>query len=143
MQELSLHIILQSPPAQVDYALQKGSGSKFETVQRQKSTGKDLLFSFTVNVKEAKDGQPDFSGPFVQGPAGERFIYIGIGAYAGVPGSAWDRRLKVPLRDITWDMVRKAADSAAGLQTHVPGTGKDGTPSCATVKPFEGWRLRS
>jgi hypothetical protein len=24
----------------------------------------------------------------------------------------------------------------------VPGTGKDGGPNCATVKPFAGWRLK-
>jgi Family of unknown function (DUF5990) len=25
------------------------------------------------------------------------------------------------------------------LETKVPGTGRDGGPNCATVKPFEGW----
>jgi hypothetical protein len=27
------------------------------------------------------------------------------------------------------------------LETLVPGSGRDGSPSCATVKPFDGWKL--
>jgi len=140
-QELLLQIILESPPANVDYGLQKGSGSQFETVQKQRSQGKDLLFTVSINQKEGKDGQPDFAGAFVQGPAGERFVYIGIGSFAGQANAAWDRRLKIPLRGITREMVQQAAEPGYVLETHVPGTGKDGTPTCATVKPFEGWRV--
>jgi hypothetical protein len=29
----------------------------------------------------------------------------------------------------------------AVLETAVPGTAKNGEPMCATVKPFEGWRM--
>jgi len=29
------------------------------------------------------------------------------------------------------------------LQTSVPGKGKDGTPNCATVKPFAGWMVKT
>ena len=35
------------------------------------------------------------------------------------------------------DMV----ESQAVLEARVPGTGKDGGPSCATVKPVDGWKL--
>ena len=27
------------------------------------------------------------------------------------------------------------------LQATIPGTGKDGGPSCATVKPIDGWKV--
>jgi len=47
------------------------------------------------------------------------------------------RRLKVPLSGITMAMIK----SQAVLEARVPGTGKDGGPSCATVKPFGGWKL--
>jgi hypothetical protein len=140
-QSISLHIVLETPPAGVDYGLQKGSGSKFEIVQKQRSAGKYLQFTFTVGLKQGKDGQPDFSGPFVQGPAGGRFVYIGIGTFAEQADSVWSRRLKIPLQGITREMVQQAAEADRLLETHVPGTGKDGTPSCATVKPFEGWRV--
>ena len=89
----------------------------------------------------SKDSTLNFLGPFVQGPPAERFIYIDIGTYAGQTETPWSRRLKVPLRGITSDMIdRVLADAQSLLEIRVPGTGKDGSPTCATVKPFPGWR---
>jgi hypothetical protein len=120
--------------------LQKGRGSGYETIQTQRSEAQDLHFEFTVGVRDSpKDGLPDFLGPFVQGPAGDRFVYIDIGTYAGQTDTGWSRRLKIPLRGITWEMVAQAESSGAALETRVPGTGRDGGPNCATVKPFGGW----
>ncbi len=126
--ELMLKVVLENAPAGVDFGLQKGSGSKYETVQKQRSGNGDLTFEFSVTMKPG----PDFSGPFVQGKAGERFVYLDIGTCAGQFDSPWTRRLKIPLRDIP--------GTATQLETRVPGTAKDGGPNCATVKPFAGWR---
>ena len=141
--ELTLRIVLEKPPAGVDFGLQKGRGSDYETIQKQRSKAKDLDFEFTVGVKaRSKDDMPVFVGSLVQGPPGERFIYIDIGTCAGQADSCWSRRLKIPLSSVTWDMFdRVLANSEAVLETRVPGTGKDGGPTCATVKPFEGWKL--
>jgi hypothetical protein len=50
--------------------------------------------------------------------------------------------LKIPLAGITWMMLGEAlADAQMVLETRVPGTGRDGSPSCATVKPFDGWKV--
>jgi hypothetical protein len=70
-----------------------------------------------------------------------RFIYINIGKSAGQFGSCWERRLKIPLGGITWEMIEKASTKML-LEARLPGTGKDGGPSCATVKPTEGWAVR-
>ena len=137
--ELTLRIILEKPTTGVDFGLQKGRGSNYETVQTQRSTGKDLRFEFGVRVARASDGSPNFLGPFAQGPSGQRFIYIDIGTYAGQTDTCWSRRLKIPLYGITWQML----DAAKRLETRIPGTGKDGSPACATVKPFAGWRVVS
>jgi hypothetical protein len=141
--ELNFRIVLQEPPAGVDFALQIGRGAEYETVQTQRSTGRDLSFEFSVGVKAASERvAPDFRGPFVQGPTGQRFVYIDIGTYARQTDTPWSRRLKVPLSGITRDMLdRVSADSSMVLETRVPGTGKDGGPNCATVKPFGGWKL--
>lgn len=140
---LHLHIILTAPPPDVMFALQKGSGNVYETVQKQISGKDDLSFSFSVQVKGdwSKDALPKLSGSFVQGPANGKFVYINIGTYAGQVGSAWARRLKVPLSGISWKDV-DAMKSNALLQAIVPGTGKDGGPNCATVKPFAGWHIK-
>ena len=81
--DLTLRITLEKPTAGVDFGLQKGRGNNYETVQTQRSKGKDLLFECSVRVNKAKDSKPNFLGDFVQGPVGERFVYIDIGTYAG------------------------------------------------------------
>jgi uncharacterized protein DUF5990 len=141
--ELRLRIILEKPPAGVDFGLQNGRGSNYVTIQTQRSEGKDLSLEFNVRVKGGgKNSAPNFLGPLVQGPTGERFVYIDIGTYAGQTETCWSRRLKIPLRGITWDMIDLVSvDSGSLLETRVPGTGKDGSPSCATVKPFPGWKV--
>jgi hypothetical protein len=64
--ELTLRIVLEKPPASVDFALQKGKGSNYETVQKQKSGTDDLRFEFTARaVPGARGEDPNLLGPFV------------------------------------------------------------------------------
>jgi hypothetical protein len=143
----TLCIVLEKPTAGVDFGLQEGHGSDYEVVAKQRSEGRDLKFEFTVTARTSKkpgrnDDLPNFAGPFVQGPAGERFVYINIGTYAGQTNTPWSRRLKIPLSGITWDMLR----SGKVLVAHIPGAGKDGGPSCAyewrkRVSPSWQWQL--
>lgn len=138
--EITFQLILTTPPPDVVFGLQKGSGSNYETIQKQHSTSHDLVFTFTLTVKgePSKDKVPRWSGSFVQGPAEGRFVYIDIGTYAGQADTSWSRRLKVPLPPLSWHDLEDLAGHVT-LQTKVPGTGKDGGPNCATVKPFAGW----
>jgi hypothetical protein len=143
--EVILQIILIKPTRDVDFGLQKGSGNNYETVQKQRSESQDLFFKFPVKIKgeRQKDLLPKFSGHFVQGPAGNKFIYIDIGTYAGQTNTNWARRLKIPLTGITWkDIDKLNSNPRLILETSVPGTGRDGGPNCATVKPFGGWQLK-
>lgn len=138
--EINLRIVLEEPPPGVDFGLQKGRGSDYETVQKQRSKSGDLHFDFTVRAKAGSGkAAPTLLGPFVQGPPHERFVYLDIGTYAGQADSIWSRRLKIPLRGITWDLIEEVSDSSAILEARVPGRGRDGGPNCATVKPFDGW----
>src|SRR4051812_21693817 len=107
--ELTLKIILENPPAGVNFGLQKGSGNDYETIQIQRFSNKSLEFEFPVTVKLNKDGLPNFLGAFVQGPTNQRFVYIDIGTYAGEKHSAWGRRLKVPLTGISLDVIKELA----------------------------------
>jgi hypothetical protein len=141
--ELTFRIVLEKPPAGVDFGLQKGKGNAYETIQKQRSGTSDLHFEFPVRVSAgAKGAGPNLLGPFVQGPPAVRFVYIDIGACAGQAGTSLSRRLKVPLTGITPDILEQASNNPKlVLEARVPGTGKDGTPTCATVKPFSGWKL--
>lgn len=131
--QLTLRIVVEQPPPGVDYALQKGRGGAYEPVQRQRSEGGDLVFEFQPSIK---DGDVSLAGPFVQGPPKRRFIYLDIGTYAGQSDARWSRRLKIPLADITVKMMGKGGV----LEARVAGTGRDGGPTCATIKEFAGWR---
>jgi len=143
--EVTLRIVLERPTKDVDFGLQSGHGSASEIAQKQRSKGKDLKFEFTVTAKDSRKGDlPGFSGPFVQGPTGEKFVYINIGTYAGQTNTPWSRRLKIPLSGITWEMIKPGR----ALVAHIPGTGKDGGPSCAyewrkRVGPDWGWQLET
>ena len=139
--EVTLRVIVNKPPAGVDIGVQEGHGNDYKTVQTQSFTNQDLRFDFPVRVKEGKDGQPNFLGPFAQGPASGRFIYLDIGTYAGQTGTHWGRRLKIPLAGITWPMIEQASDAPLVIEVRVPGTGRDGGPTCGTVKQFSGWLL--
>lgn len=142
--DLSLDIILQSPPAGIDFALQKGSGNQYQPMHVQRSAGGDLYFNLTATVKgdQTNDPLPDFKGPFIHGPLGGRFIYIDIGTAAG-QDSPWTRRLKIPLTGITWKLIGELSNHpGSSLWAAVPGTAKDGGPNCATVKPFDGWKMK-
>lgn len=125
--EATLRIIVEMPPAGVDYAVQKGKTAAHEAEQRQRSTGGDLQFDVVVKTERG-----DFRGPYVQGPKGGRFIYIGIGTAAGQFDSVWTRRLKVPLTGLT-------PEPSVSYQARISGTGRDGSPSCATIQPLGGW----
>ena len=139
--EINFRIRLQKPPAEIDYGLQKGHANKYEVAQRQRAAGDDLSFEFTINTKPGKDSAIDFSGLFVQGPVGGRFIYINIGQSAGQINTVWNRRLKIPLIGITQSQIDEILKTQGVFETFVAGTGKDGGPNCATVKPFAGWSV--
>src|SRR5262245_24169624 len=100
-EELTLRIVVESPPPGVDFGLQKGKGGAYEVFQRQSSKGKDLVFEFQPSRREGvSDSMAALSGPFVQGPPRQRFVYIDIGTYAGQTDSCWSRKMKIPLEGI-------------------------------------------
>jgi hypothetical protein len=138
-QEITLRIILENPLPGIDYGVQKGSGATYQTIEKQRSGEGSMVFEFKITAK-TEDDSPDFAGPVVQGPKGERFVYLDIGTYAGQTATIWERRLKVPLRGISTETISELTNKPdACLETKIPGIGKDGTPSCGTVKPFDGW----
>src|SRR5262245_55319705 len=102
-----IRIVLVEPPAGVDFGIQKGSGTQYETLFVQQGTRGDIVFDFTMTVKDNRpDGAPNFLGPFAQGPVTGRFVYVDVGTFAGQKDTCWSRRMKVPLDGITWSMVR-------------------------------------
>ncbi len=140
---LPIQVILIAPPPGVDFGVQEGKGNDYKTIAVQRSKAGDLQLGCTITVKgDRADGPPNFAGPISQGPPTGRFIYIDIGKSAGQFDSCWQRRIKIPLEGITWEMIDSVLDTSNRcLQATIPGTGKDGGPSCATVRPIDGWKV--
>jgi hypothetical protein len=133
--EQLLRIVVVAPPPGVTFALQRGKG---DLVLPSRSTPNQLIFDLTVRVRA--DVQPNFLGPFAQGPRGARFVYINSGTSAGQANTPWSRRAKVPLAGITWPLIRRAKGQL--LEARIAGTGSDGGPACATVPLLgDGWQI--
>jgi hypothetical protein len=137
--ELPLRLVLIDPPANVDYGIQRGRGSKYEPMFVQQRNRGDVAFDFSINVSDS--GAPNFSGDFVQGTPARRFIYIDVGTYAGQKNTPWSRRMIVLLNGITREQINKALKPGRRLSARIQGTGKDGGPSCATVPLIDGWKV--
>jgi hypothetical protein len=136
---LPLRITLLQPPPGVVFCLQSG---KTEIVSPVRSAGDDLSFDFSVRVGQRPDGQPNFLGPFAQGPPVGRFVYVNSGTSAGEVGSSWTRRAKIPLSGISWPLIEEALAPDGILEARIAGTGKDGGPACATVPLLDGgWKV--
>ena len=142
--ELPLRLILIDPPANIDYGIQRGRGSKYETMFVQQRKKGDVTFDFSITVSDSgKGGAPNFGGEFVQGTPARRFIYVDVGTYAGQRNTPWSRRIIVLLNGITLDQIKKALETGHRLSASIQGTGKDGGPSCATVPLVKGWQVIS
>jgi Family of unknown function (DUF5990) len=142
--DIQLQLLLQKPTPGVDFGIQKGSGSNYETAQTQRSDGGDLQFDLTIQLKSdtQKTNEPRFTGPFVQGKPLSQFFYIDVGKYTGQTAE-WGGRIKVPLSGITWETIAQLSKHpTAILTTKIPGTARDGSPNLATVKNFDGWKIK-
>src|SRR6185295_12914149 len=127
---INLRITIEQPVIGVLHSLQAKDESPLDPKRSRK--GEPLAFDFQVRVGPG----PKFFGDQVrrEGPL-RRFVYIRIGQYAGDPSSPWSRRMKINIHDIGNDLLDRAANSGGVIETTVNGTDKDGTPTCATVRP--------
>ena len=140
--DIPVRLVLVGPPKGVAFGIQQGRGDGSEAVSVQQSRGGDLIFELSLTLKSADDSPLNLTGPFAQGPKGDRFIYIGVGTFAGQKDSCWSRRIKIPLKGISKTQVREVLSKPRhALVVRIPGTGRDGTPSCATVKPLDDWKV--
>jgi hypothetical protein len=129
---ITLRLTLADPAAGVRYSLQRDD-APFQPV-----TAGAAPLSFDVPVRLSADNR--FLGPFVrrEGPT-RRFVYIRIGQSAGDHASPWSRRAKIDIHDIPPALLDQAR-AGRTLEVILPGRGKDGSPTCATVRPATPWR---
>jgi Family of unknown function (DUF5990) len=132
--EIHMRLVIESPVPGVAHSLQD---KKNQPVDAKVSiAGKPLAFSFSIQVAAG----PKFYGEHVrsEGPD-RRFVYIAIGQQAGQTESCWSRRMKIDIHTIPQAALDRAAKGKV-LEAVIPGTGRDGTPACATIAPLRSWR---
>jgi hypothetical protein len=127
---IALRIIIEQPVVGVLHSLQAKDEAPLDP--KSSHAGDPLLFDFKIRVGPG----PKFFGDQVrrEGPV-RRFVYIRIGQLAGDASSPWTRRMKIDIHDMESDLLARAASGGGVIETVVIGTGKDGTPACATLRP--------
>jgi len=136
--EIPFRIIVDRPLPGVATRVQKGKG---ELLEPSSISDSGLSFEFEISVDVDGDAL-NFLGKFAQGPKDSRFVYVNSGTYAGQHATAWARRAKLSLMSITKQQIQIAIDKGSFIETTMPGVGRDGGPTCASVKGIE-WRVVS
>lgn len=132
---IRMRILIDRPVVGVVHSLQSKDDGPLDP--KTSGAGEALAFDFSIRIAPG----PKFFGDQVrrEGPE-RRFVYIRIGQLAGDPASPWSRRMKIDIHDLPQDLLDRAVATGALLEIAVDGTGKDGTPACATV-PVTGRRI--
>jgi hypothetical protein len=126
--KVRMRIVIEQPVIGVAHSLQDKEGHPLNPIRSNE--GEPLVFDFMIQTSPG----PKFFGDQVrrEGPE-RRFVYIRIGQLAGDLASPWTRRMKIDIHDIPQHLLDSAAGSAGRVELSVNGTGRDGTPACATV----------
>jgi hypothetical protein len=136
--EIRLRLVIEKPVPGVMLSLQDKASKPVNALTPGKA---DVSFEFSIRVGPDPKGEGwKFYGEHVrsEGPT-RRFFYIGVGAGAGQTGTHWSRRMKIDIHDIPPALIEKAVKGKV-LEAHIAGTGKDGTPACASVPLLKAWK---
>lgn len=138
---LPLRLTVVRPPPGVALALQVGHGTDPDLLAASGRDADGVSFDFALRL--VPGDPPVLRGEAAQGPPASRFVYVTWGRRAGQPDSPWDRRAKVPLAGITGALADAAlASRGRRIVGRIAGTGRDGTPACASVPLLgDGWQL--
>lgn len=110
-------------------------------IQRGQDVIEDVLgdaesVTFTVPLRvaaNAKDGPPNFLGPFAHGTPGARFLYL---CWGERNGDDWDgfRRAKVRLMFLDWERLQRHWETGKPVEISLGMTDAKGGPVCGTLK---------
>lgn len=132
--EIPIRIKVVSPPAGIRIMVQRGPD---ELLPPTELSADAAFFDFAVAV-DMTESIPNFLGKYAQGPKKGRFIYVNSGQSAMQWDTLFARRAKISLTTITARQI-EAIIKTEGLLLFAEylGTGRDGGPTCASVKGIE------
>ena len=134
--QIPVRIIVLRPLPGVEMMVQRG---RDELLRPNSKSAEELVFDFELTV-DTTDARPNFLGKYAQGPKDARFVYVNSGTYAD-QHSCFGRRAKISLMNITGEQIQSVVSKTGMfLQTEFEGIGRDGGPTCASVKGIE-WKI--
>lgn len=125
---INLHIICENPPPGT-FGLQDEGHN---LLAGEAIDDKKVRFIVEMPVKQAVTGQANFSGPYAHGNARERFLYL-----TNMADDRILRRIKVPLKTITWKQALEVAKTNAYLEATV-----DGRSTASEPLKGDGWVVK-
>ena len=108
---LAIRLICIDPPIIEDTdTLRFGLQDKNKQLLKGDKTSSDtLIFEFELDVKQDTDESPNFTGSYAHGSPAERFLYLTLMTLQG-DSQAIIKRIKIPLKTITWEQVQVVLD---------------------------------
>lgn len=94
--------------------------TKGNIVPGERQTDGMLVFSFSLKIKEGKDGIPVFTGPFSSGPVDDRFVYL---SWLAIDRGDYINRVKVRLKGIGWKMIQDSQKKTRCITADMSGRG--------------------
>ncbi len=90
-------------------------------------------FQIPVTCSTGKDGRPNFTGPYVFGTSGDKFLYLVWYAKVGSIIHRF-RRAKIKLNALDWEQIDLSMQQQKPVRAHIKMTDKKGGPVCASLK---------
>jgi hypothetical protein len=126
---------MPGPDAVLNRNIHVGLGNRGNAEQLVRGDAQSATWRIDVRVIAEAGGAFDYRGTLVQGPRGDRFIYLNWVADNDRSGLRLFRRGKVMLTDIDPALVREAIACDAELHADLNLTDEKGNPSCARFRP--------
>ena len=99
-----------------EFGLQDAKGAIIAGVRDPRGR---FVFDFSLSVRPGRDSaRPVFGGPFANGPADDRFVYL---SWRSTPRGVWINRIKARLGDIDWALIRAAQGSGRRIAADLTG----------------------
>ena len=135
--QVPFRVVVAKPLYGIVMRVQRG---KDELLDPSSTLADAIAFEFEMTV-DINGDRPNFLGKYAHGPKDSRFVYVNSGTYAGQQRTMCARRAKLSLMTITEKQIRDVvSDPGRCFETVMPGVGRDGGPTCASVKGIE-WKV--
>lgn len=128
--DIPVRVTVKEPLQGVVMKVQRG---KDELVDPIITSSEELVFEFDLTV-DLSQTEPNFLGKYSHGPKDARFLYVNSGTYARQHPSLWGRRAKLSLMSVNREQIEDILANEGILACEFDGVGRDGGPTCATVK---------